>query len=341
MLTLEVLAKDIPLLKYEKYSNSLLTVQKRAEIILLLATQPHLQRREVASIVDVDRDTVTNSIKLYTTLGIEGLLLTHFKGQNSVLNAHKDVLEAYFEKNPPLSTTQAIVSIKELTQLERSPSQVRNWMRKAGMNYQKTAQIPAKADPVKQQQWLKTVFEPLAQRAKKKEIEILFLDSMHCVMGVFLCFLWSFKRIFVKSSAGRQRLNVIGVVNAITKKISFITNTETVNAQTMIRFLQYLRDEYDRLPIYIILDNARYQHCKLVEEFAKNLDIHLTFLPPYSPNLNLIERLWKWTKKKCLYAKYYDNFDQFCKSIQQTLQNANQKHQKELENLLTLKFQKF
>ena len=75
--------------------------------------------------------------------------------------------------------------------------------------------------------------------------------------------------------------------------------------------------------------------------FAATLNIHLVFLPTYSPNLNIIERLWKWTKKKCLYAKYYENFAAFSTTIKDTLESANDKHQAELETLLTLKFQRF
>jgi transposase len=341
MLTLEVPVKEIPLLRYEKYHNRLVTFQKRAEIILLLAEHPYLQRQQIASIVDVDRDTVSNIIKLYNTLGFIGLMSVQFKGQKSALNAHQTVLETHFIQNPPLSSKQAIHSIKELTSIERSPSQVRNWMNKAGMRYQKTGQIPAKADPIKQVEWLKTVFEPLAEQAKKEEIILLFADSMHCVMGVFLCFLWSLKRVFIRSSPGRQRINVVGAVNAITKKVSIMTNTETVNGLTIMAFLSYLREIYMVLPIYIILDNAKYQHCKAVIAFAATLNIHLIFLPTYSPNLNIIERLWKWTKIKCLYAKHYENFTEFSNAIENTLKNANDKHQKELETLLTLKFQRF
>ena len=340
MLTLEVPITEIPLLSYEKYHNRLLTFQKRAEIILLLATQPYLQRQQIAQIVDVDRDTVTNSIKLYNSLGFEGLMRVQFKGQKSALNTHQEVLETYFLQNPPLSSKEAIHNIKELTNLVRSPTQVRNWMHKAGMSYQKTGQIPAKADPIKQKEWTETVFEPLVEQAKKEEIILLFGDSMHCVMGVFLCFLWSFKRLFVRSSPGRQRINVVGAVNAITKKISIMTNTQTVNALTIMAFLTHLREVYLVLPIYIILDNARYQHCKAVVAFATTLNIHLVFLPSYSPNLNIIERLWKWTKRKCLYAKYYENFTAFSTTIKDTLENANDKHQNELETLLTLKFQR-
>ena len=95
------------------------------------------------------------------------------------------------------------------------------------------------------------------------------------------------------------------------------------------------------MPIKIVLDNARYQHCKLVEEAAKTLGISLLFLPSYSPNLNSIERLWKFTKKKILYAKYYDTPAKFHLAITAFFQTANQKHNAELENLLTLKFQFF
>lgn len=341
MLTLEVPITEIQLLSYEKYHNRLVTLQKRAEIILLLATQPYLQRQQIAQIVDVDRDTVTNSIKLYNSSGFAGLMSAQFRGQKSALNEYQTVLETHFLQNPPLSSKEAIQSIKELTTISRSPSQVRNWMNKAGMSYQKTGQIPAKADPIKQKEWVETVFEPLAEQAKKQEIVLLFGDSMHCVMGVFLCFLWSFKRLFIRTSSGRQRINVVGAVNAITKKISIMTNTDTVNGLTIMAFLTHLRGIYLVLPIYIILDNARYQHCKAVVAFAATLNIHLVFLPTYSPNLNIIERLWKWTKKKCLYAKYYENFADFSTNIKDTLESANDKHQPELENLLTLKFQRF
>ncbi len=94
-------------------------------------------------------------------------------------------------------------------------------------------------------------------------------------------------------------------------------------------------------PIYIVLDNARYQHCDLVRYVAWQLNIHLTFLPTYSPNLNIIERLWKFLKKKTLYAKYYPTFKEFKGAIIENLNNANMLYQDELKTLLNLKFQTF
>lgn len=167
------------------------------------------------------------------------------------------------------------------------------------------------------------------------------MDAAHCVMGFFLSFVWSLSRYFVPSSAGRKRLNILGAVNAINQKILAIFNDTTINAEVLLDFLQQIHAQYADKPIYIVLDNARYQHCKTVKTFAQSLNIQLVFLPPYSPNLNIIERLWKWLKKKCLYAKYYPNFKDFSEAIQNTLKNANQNHQEELQKLLNLKFQTF
>ncbi len=95
------------------------------------------------------------------------------------------------------------------------------------------------------------------------------------------------------------------------------------------------------IPMTLVLDNARYQKCKLVQNLAQDLGIELLYLPPYSPNLNLIERLWKFVKKKCLYAKYYEDFTQFSAAITHCLDLAHLKQQKELDSLLALKFQTF
>ena len=90
------------------------------------------------------------------------------------------------------------------------------------------------------------------------------------------------------------------------------------------------------------MDNARYQHCELVQNYAKELNIELLFLPSYSPNLNLIERVWKWVKKDCLYCKYYEKFDCFKLAIDSSLSKIGQpEYNKEFESLLNLNFQMF
>lgn len=102
-----------------------------------------------------------------------------------------------------------------------------------------------------------------------------------------------------------------------------------------------LRLRYPDDPLTVVLDNARYQRCRLVMDAAAALDIELLFLPPYSPNLNLIERLWKFVKKECLATRYYDSFAAFKAAIQTCLADTQNRHKETLASLLTLNFQSF
>ena len=214
-------------------------------------------------------------------------------------------------------------------------------MKHHGLRYIKTGHIPAKADTEKQQQWVKTTLEPAIQEAKNGDCHLLFMDAAHFILGPYLCALWCIARLFVKASSGRNRINVLGAVDAITKEIITMSNTTFISAQTIVSFLLQLRQHYGDMPLKIVLDNARYQHCKLVEETAKELNIALLFLPSYSPNLNIIERLWKFAKKTILYAKYYETPAKFHLAITDFFQGINQKYNHELKNIMTLKFQFF
>ena len=95
------------------------------------------------------------------------------------------------------------------------------------------------------------------------------------------------------------------------------------------------------IPITLVLDNARYQKCKLVFYFAQLFDIELLYLPAYSPNLNLIERLWKFVKKKCLYSNRFDVLSGLKSSIPDCLNKTHTEDKEELRSLLTLNFQTF
>lgn len=133
---------------------------------------------------------------------------------------------------------------------------------------------------------------------------------------------------------------MLGALNAVNQQVTTLINTTYINAEVIQEFLVQLRAQYPVLPITLVLDNARYQHCKAVIAFAESLHIKLLFLPPYSPNLNIIERLWKFAKKKVLYGKYYERPDQFHQAITNFFEQLDN-HQEQLKSLLTLKFQTF
>lgn len=167
------------------------------------------------------------------------------------------------------------------------------------------------------------------------------MDAAHFVLAPFLGAVWSVVRIFIRAPAARKRLNVVAAVDAMSHQVSLLTNTNFVNAETVACFLTQLRQTYQDLPLVIVLDNALYQHCRFIEQLTVALNITLLFLPPYSPNLNIIERLWKFVKKKVLYSKYYADFDKFQQAILICLQDCNTSYQPQLKTLLTCKFQRF
>jgi len=167
------------------------------------------------------------------------------------------------------------------------------------------------------------------------------VDAAHFVLAPYLGFLWCFMRQFLRAPAGRQRFNVLAALNAITHELIMVTNDSYINAQSICELLNKIKCLAITTPVTLILDNARYQKCKIVTELAENLGIELLYLPSYSPNLNLIERVWKFVKKNCLYSKYYDNFTAFSKAIVSCLEQTQTTHKTALETLLTLNFQTF
>jgi transposase len=201
--------------------------------------------------------------------------------------------------------------------------------------------LPAKADPEKQKEFLEQEIQPRLNEAQAGKRAVFFVDAAHFVLSAFLGFLWSATRIFIPAPSGRQRFNVLGALNAITHELVTITNDTYITAQSVCALLEKIANLYVDLPITIFLDNARYQRCALVMETAKNLNIELCFLPSYSPNLNLIERFWKFVKKKCLYSHYYEKFPAFKAAISKCLEETTTTHKSDLDSLLTLRFQLF
>lgn len=148
-------------------------------------------------------------------------------------------------------------------------------------------------------------------------------------------------RIFIRAPAGRQRFNVLGALEAITHQLVTVTNDSYSNAHSVCSLLEKLRILDPEIPLVLILDNARYPQGKPVWHTAHLLEIELLYLPPYSPNLNLIERLWKFVKKKSLYSIYHADFDRFKQAIMLCLEHSHDTYKEELDSLLTLNFQTF
>lgn len=150
---------------------------------------------------------------------------------------------------------------------------------------------------------------------------------------------WSKKRVCVKSAYGRKRVNCLGFLDAVSHEVETVMNDSYLNADTVCDGLRKLRQNSPNEWLYVILDNAAYQHCKKVKACAAELNINLIYLPPYSPNLNLIERLWKFLRNKVVTNKYFTSFQCFYDKIHEFLTNAHINFASSLDSLLAFNFE--
>jgi transposase len=192
-----------------------------------------------------------------------------------------------------------------------------------------------------QGEYLEQQLEPALAEARQGTAHLFFVDAAHFVMGSFLCHVWCLVRLMIRGASGRQRYSVLGAWNACNNSLVSVTTATVVNAETMCVLLVKIAKLGLQGPVRLVLDNARYQHCAMVEDLAKIMSIELLFLPSYSPNLNLIERLWKFVKKQVLYGRHYDTFAAFCGAINGCLGKITTDHRKDLKTLMTHKFQTF
>jgi transposase len=168
---------------------------------------------------------------------------------------------------------------------------------------------------------------------------VYFVDASHFVLASFLGWVWCFVRLYVRAASGRQRYNVLGALNAVTHELVTEINTTYITATSVCALLRTIASRGARVPITLVLDNARYQRCALVTDTARALGIELLFLPSYSPNLNLIERLWKFVKKEVLNSRHHQDFKRFQEAIDGCLADLSTKHREKLGTLLTHNFQ--
>ena len=161
------------------------------------------------------------------------------------------------------------------------------------------------------------------------------------MLASFLGWLWCATRLFVKAASGRQRYNVLGALNALTHELIRVTNDTYITAATVCELLRKLAALGLGTPITLVLDKARYQRCRWVQDLAQTLNIELLFLPSYSPNLNLIERLWKFVKKAVLNSRHHASFAEFHSKIDECLEQLTTAHQPQMATLMTFAFQSF
>jgi transposase len=339
MITIDFTPKDIDSLHHERFHHPHPRVPLKMEAVYLKSQG--LPHRDICRLARISENTLRSYLRQYQEGGVERLKQTDWDGPTSELSDHREALEEHFRKNPPRSTAQAAADIERITGLRRGLTQVRKFLKGMGLAFRKLGMIPAKADADAQRKFLDERLGPRLRQARRLRRVVCFVDAAHFVHGTFLGYLWCFTRLLIRGPSGRKRFNVLGAIDAVTRQLTTVMNDTTIDAATVCELLRKLSARYPGLPLSLVLDNARYQRCEPVRLLAAELRIELLYLPSYSPNLNLIERLWKFVKKEVLSCRYYEDFARFKAAIIECLDQVEGEHKSAIASLLTLKFQTF
>lgn len=343
MLTLHFTESDQQQLHHERFHYPDPRVQLKMEVLYLKSQG--LAHQEIARLTRLSQRTVHRYLHAYREGGIAALKHPGAGGSTSVLATPASSLKDYFAQHPPHTIKEAQAAIERRTGIRRSVTQVRAFLQRLGLKRRCSMVVPKYAlDPAKQQEQRRfhdATLQPHLDQAEAGRRKVFFVDAAHFVFGAFVGYLWCLVRLRLPTPSGRQRLNVLGALDFATKQMVMITNQSYITATTVCELMQLLVTQNPGIPLTLVLDNARYQRCHLVQELAARLEVQLEFLPSYSPNLNLIERVWKFVKKECLASRYYSSFEEFKTSIVTCLDDLGTKHRAAMTTLITRNFQLF
>lgn len=294
---------------------------------------------QVASILMIDEETIRNYKNSYEKGGINELLKNNHKGSESRLSATEtEELKKELQTNIHLTTQSVIDFVESAFGVRYTQSGMRDALHRLGYEYKKPKLVPGNPD-IEAQEIFAEQYEEFMLKKQDNE-EVLFLDAVHPQHNTMAAYGWIKRgeKRELKTSSGRERLNLHGAINAETFEMTVI-ESETVDADSTIQLLEMLENKYAvASAIFVILDNARYHYSHRVQEFLKNSRIKLVFLPSYSPNLNLIERVWKFFKKKVLYNTYYEKVADFREACIQFFRNIGI-YQAELGSIMNGEFE--
>lgn len=268
--------------------------------------------KTIAKWLLIDDSTIRDYFNRYQSGGLEALLNDDYGGGLSYLNTNQlKELEEHLTEHMYLYSKEIKHYIEKKYDVIYTPEGIRALLKRLDFVYKKTKHLPGKGDLQKQKEFVKKYKRLKA--TKGKDDEIYFMDGVHPLHNSMNCNGWIKKGTekAIRANTGRDRLNINGACN-VAKGEVIIHEDVSVNAQSTIALFEKMKVHQPKGKIFVIADNARYYRSKLVTEYVKkHKRIKLIFLPSYSPNLNLIERLWKFFKKKILYDSYYEKFVDF------------------------------
>lgn len=287
----------------------------RIKAILLL--DAGYTRNQISEILLIDEDTITNwSKKFKSSINLSKFLTdNHVDYQGKLTKEQIMLVKQHINKNIITDSKQLIAFIKEQFNIIYSESGVQSLLNSLGFSYKQLTLFPSKSDITKQKEFQKK-YKKLKENLLENDV-ILFMDGVHPQHNTRATKAWiqAGSQKYLKTNTGRKRINLNGLYNPENQDV-IIREDDTINADSNIELFKTAKEQYkDAENIYIIADNARYNHAKRLKNILKYSNIQMIYLPPYSPNLNLIERLWKFMRKTVINTMYYEKFSAFRQAI--------------------------
>jgi len=236
-------------------------------------------------------------------------------GSESKLNTEQgNELLDHLQKTTYLRAKDICKYVKNKYDIEYSVSGIIFWLNVHGFVYKQPIKVPGKLDPEKQQAFI-DLYEKLKSSLGENE-ELFFLDAVHPEFQSQAVCGW-IKKGETKTLPTTNKQSRLHFVGAIALKNMMVVSQEykTIDAESVIDFFKNLEASCQASTIHIICDNGRSNKNKALQEYLKTSKIEIHYLPPYSPNLNPIERLWKIMRERKTYNKYYESFAEFTEAI--------------------------
>jgi transposase len=317
-------------------------VDKRTanKINILLLIDDGYSHEEVASILRLDESTICRHEKAYRTGGLSEYLKNLFSGGVCKLDAQQIVLlENYLDENLCETTAEVICYVQSEFEITYTSGGMSALLRRLGFVFKKPIIIPGKCDPALQEAFVE--YYELLKLSMGDLDKMYFVDGVHPQFNTVAGFGWIRKghEKRLRSNTGRRRVNLNGALDPVTHEV-IIRADESLNSQSTIDLFKMIEAQNpDARKIVLFVDNAPYYYNGDVVDYAnKSSQLELVYLPPYAPNLNLIERLWRFMKKKALRNIYHETFDDFKKTLGDFFKNLPS-FCDELDDLLTDDFE--
>lgn len=318
-------------IKLTKSERSKLLSQHRQErdrrvcdrIKAVLAYDDGYSYSEIARLLLLDDETIRRHVQDYFS---HKKLLPDNGGSQSQLNIKqtKDLI-THLDNVTYLYVKEICAYVKRQYKVAFSISGMTKWLHNNGFCYKKPHATPSKLDPDKQRNFIEE-YEGIKQKAGKNE-PIYFADSAHPQHQTRLAYGWIIKgeRKTIATTGRQYRFNVMGAICLSDHSVIY-QQSDKVNELSIQSFLTKLRKQHpNNKKMHIIWDNAGYHRSAVVQSYAKSLRIEIHYLPPYSPNLNPVERLWKLMHEQVTYNQYYETFKDFTGAIKHFFRHISKK----------------